>query len=279
MGVGIGGDQIRDGGLDEVDLADAVKNKLIPDPSSIPDGYVLTRDENSTGKRKWAAAGGGSADIWRLSPADKPPDSANAKDDEFTGSSLDAKWSWINQGNSTATIQGKKLKLVPEYNASLNSRSIVQSAPSGEFTVACKFGLTCPVINYAILGLVFVSSGGKQIIWGPQVTTGGTVLKVLKLNSATQYNTQSQFNTLRTPWNDGSIPDLYLKAAVSRTNSLITFYISVNGYDWVQVATEAFSAHLGDVDKIGLSALHETTSSSEVVCRFEWFRVDWTPDY
>jgi hypothetical protein len=59
MGVGIGGDQIKDGGLEEADLNDAVKNKLIPSPEGVTDGWVLTKDEASPGKRRWAAGGAG----------------------------------------------------------------------------------------------------------------------------------------------------------------------------------------------------------------------------
>ncbi len=61
MGLGIGGDQIKDGGLEEVDLSDTLQELLIPDPTGVADGSVLTKDEASPGKRKWAAGGAGGA--------------------------------------------------------------------------------------------------------------------------------------------------------------------------------------------------------------------------
>lgn len=279
MGVGIGGDQIRDGGLEEVDLSDTLKNKLIPDPTGITDGYVLTKDEASTGKRKWAAPGGGSADIWRLSPADKPPDSPNSKDDEFTSSETlpgggSAKWAWSNQGSSTASIQGKRLLVVPQYTSGFNMRVLSQAAPSGAFTITTKHRLASSAHYYKRSGLIILNSSDKGCGFGPFVNPT-THIYWFRINAPNSWNSDGTYGY----WYQfhGEFPFAYYRISYDGSDTL-TYSFSMDGYNWHVVGTQSVSGFIGTVDKIGICVADENQAAT-VAAIFEWFRVDWTPDY
>ena len=66
MAVVLDGQQVRDQSIEEVDLASGVTDKLLPDPTNVTDGWVLTKDEASPGKRKYAAPGAASSPLLKI---------------------------------------------------------------------------------------------------------------------------------------------------------------------------------------------------------------------
>jgi len=229
--------------------------------------------------------GGGSGDdFYILSPWDKPPASPHACNDEFSGASLDPKWSWINQGTSTAAIVRKRLRLTPQYNAADSNRILYQPSPAGDFTVSCKCRLTSPKINFVQAGLCLVSAGGQIIVWGHSGAAAGCSLNILRWTSATAFWDQTTFLT-----NDNvdhpvftttnQTRELMLRFVVNRTLGNIYAEVSEDGEYWYQPWSQALAAFLGNVDKIGVVSNHIVTPSSDVRGDFKWFRVNWTPDF
>jgi hypothetical protein len=74
-------------------------------------------------------------------PALVPESSPEAEDDEFSAGSLDAKWTWDNQGTSTATFRKSRLILTSQAsgNPANNSKRILyQAAPSGSWAIRTR---------------------------------------------------------------------------------------------------------------------------------------------
>lgn len=86
-----------------------------------------------------------SGSLWpqlNLSP-DRPPASPNAKDDEFDAVSLDAKWTWVNQGSATASLSKSWLAIALPPTGATSTHSmtgIFQALPAGTPTITAKIG-------------------------------------------------------------------------------------------------------------------------------------------
>lgn len=119
-------------------------------------------------------------------PPDRPPATADATDDEFTGTTLDAKWTFDNQGSPgvtmTATVGDSFLRL--NHTADTGICSIMQVAPAGDWTYRAKlhfdydmtvggkqsfgFTITCNTAGARLLRfeLVMDSTAGEYKIRG-----------------------------------------------------------------------------------------------------------------
>jgi hypothetical protein len=113
-------------------------------------GLVLTADSSQATGLAWAAAGGGGGGggdtPMPIVAFDKPPTTPHAKDDEFSGAVLDAKWTDPATSSRTnlLTFNGDGwLVLEPSETGtgSVSTRggyAIRQPAPSGSFTISAK---------------------------------------------------------------------------------------------------------------------------------------------
>jgi hypothetical protein len=110
------------------------------DLTGLTDGQTLVYD---TATSKWVpgTAAGGSGDTFTYFDADKPPTSPSAVDDEFDGTSLDAKWTPVQLSADTTydvnTSAGSAL-YVTIPTAAVKLQSFVQALPAGDFTVVSR---------------------------------------------------------------------------------------------------------------------------------------------
>jgi hypothetical protein len=138
------------------------------------------------------ASSGGVEPFLTLHP-DIPPSSANALDDEFTGSGLNtSKWSWMNQGSglqqASANQGNSHLNMVAPIGAGYsNHRILYQAVPSGAFKVRCKVALIVDRQNGNAQAGLYVSDGTNIIFVCIMQGTGGTT-QTLSVTGLTDVN-------------------------------------------------------------------------------------------
>jgi hypothetical protein len=107
-------------------------------------------------------------------PFDVPPTSPSAYDDEFDGSSLDAKWTnpAITTRTNTISLSNSFLYLEPSEGGTgstgKRANAIRQNSPAGSFTITAKFADNAPSNDDGRLGFFTGrTASSKGIIWGP----------------------------------------------------------------------------------------------------------------
>lgn len=193
-----------------------------------------------------------------------PPVSANAKDDEFNGTSLDAKWTWINQGTATASVGGGSLSLAFPATTTTNLRMIYQAASSTPWTLTARISTHTLFANVVSDGIgVSDSTTGKIIIFGIRYNNG-MKLVITKYNSTTT-GVSSPYDAS----NNTSIPQqLYLRIADDSTN--LKFSYSIDGLNFTQLYSEGRTVFLTP-DRIFIGG--ENTLNQPVLLGCDWFRV------
>ena len=237
-------------------------NTLTGDLTLSP-GSNVTLTQNDELKTITIAASGGGGSSYQ-NPIDEPPATPNAKDDEFDDTSLDAKWSWVNQGTATWSEQNGfgKISLLSGYN---HSRFIVQNVPTGDFTVTGKFDLMAPTNSSFNFGLVlYNSSSAKHVIAGVCARTTYNGMHVLKMSNTTTFYTDAFLRS----WHDTLV---YIRVRVVGT----TYYVdrSVDGDTWTNIFSETVATFMSSITHIGIGYFRNNTEGGSYYGKCHWFRV------
>lgn len=182
----------------------------------------------------WATLGSGGGGAATL-PLDVAPASAHAKDDEFAGSSLDAKWTnpATSTRTTTTTVANGWVTIEPSEagSASISSKGgvgIRQPAPTGSFTVSAKIADGVGREGYgdgdtrAGIFTGRLSATVKGLIFGRLWNGGGSNLIVATWFSV--YSHTADWNTF-----DG-------------TQTLLDLASTVTGIVWVRLVYDASAA-------------------------------------
>lgn len=185
------------------------------------------------------------------------PDPIN---DEFDGSSLDSKWSWMDQGTASASVSNGML--VAFLNESTNRiRGIYQNTPSGNWTIRAK--LYQPSMQYDNFGpwTLFAGQSTTQEIrgvgyWGDDANVVYSLRWTTPSSSAVAWN----LSVARYQ------PDLvYSELEWDGTNLIAR--ASWDGVVWRQLASTALG-YTPAIVGIGLG----NNSGRSVTYTAEWFR-------
>lgn len=206
---------------------------------------------------------------WVTSDADTPPASPNGMDDEFSGSVLDAKWSWLNQGTSTGVVGNNQLTITHTApNNSDNFSGLHQPCPSGNWAFRMKHVYSGTYANFwASCLYVHDSANGRIVAWGPGITGVGSTSLVFYMTNTTTYNTS--------PANDGRIQGVlmiqphYLEIEYNGTS--LIFRNSWDGINWMTAASISATAWITNRSNIGLGHYVSTTTTTAVQ-GISWFR-------
>ena len=198
------------------------------------------------------ATGGSSGYIPDPRNIDNPPASPNALDDEFNGTSLDSKWTWVNQGATTIALSNSRAVF---YGTSdLYNSFIIQPISGSAWEVAAQLTINGGSQYASIPMYLYNSSNGYFYNWG---ANGGFY----------QANRWSP-DYSRTDVNVGApnSPSVYLKMALA--SGVLSFFWSVDGVQYVPQGTVALTTWIGTVTHVGIGAYR----SGIVYGSCNWFR-------
>lgn len=232
-----------------------------------------------------SGGGGGTTnnyyEIGNITP-DTHPASPTARDDEFEGTSLAGKWTWLNQQTASVSFAGGLCEFAACNNVGINISAITQAIPTpgSPWAFVCKVAdMIAP--NGPSCGLVLVGNTGKILLFGLGDTSSGVQLVIQRFNSASSFNgtqyTNSAFSHF--PPNGsifGTLTPLYLEISYDGTN--INCNVSVTGAigTFVNIYSETLAAWIGTAASIGIGGDGNSTVQSYYY--YDWFR-DYTNGY
>lgn len=229
-------------------------------------GQFLVKKTDDDFDTEWV--GGGQISRY---PIDLPTAASNQYDDEFNGSSLDAKWTKYGESsNHTITLIGGRLVLEGAVGASQRRLAVMQPVPSGPFTVRTSFAIESLSWNYFGIGLI--AKRGTKSIWAGVMAHSNLGMYtgyVQRLDGETFSSEQDLCN-----W---QAQGGYLELVYDETN--LVFAISTTGTKFRKMYTEAISNFLGgSPEEIGIIAhcVDETGAGWGGLASFDWFRVKYT---
>ena len=212
-----------------------------------------------------SATGGGGGSSYE-NPIDEPPAVPNAMDDEFSDTALDAKWTWVNQGAATWSEQDGFGKLIVPSVVGDNMRVLVQTKPTGDFTIITKVArFHVPWNNFFSAGLVMRDSAtGRLVMWGLCKRSTYEGIHYFKFNSPTSFNSEpllrsfSEFKYLRCRF----------------VGSTVYADMSYDGTNWVQHVSETITSFLTGFNQVGIGVFRNNNDgNSSYFGLFDWFRV------
>lgn len=211
-------------------------------------------------------------------PGMKPPHTAHALDNEFDNpNGTDATtlgFSWVNQGASTAVVDGGALTVTaPSGGNAYNNRVLVKTAPSTPYTVTTRLSPNASFLDFNSMGLALrESTSGRMLIWMFEVAGNANTAWNLVAQRATNATTFSA-NQLAFAWRQ---PRAYLRVADDGTDLLLS--ASLDGRDFVQFYSEARTTFVNTPNQIGLT-VNRSPIAGVNTDSFDFFRVDWSFDF
>ena len=210
-----------------------------------------------------------------MKATDSPPDTANAMDDEFDGSSLDSKWTWANQGaHADITVDGVGYaRMILDSEAAVDVHSLLQSAPSSPWTIRAKvqtdYKNTVGGGAVQSFGLVAHTDNGggfpnRFTTFTSRVSSTAAQLHIGRWDNVT---------TMPFAISSTDLPvgrPIYLEIDFDGTT--IVYSYSLSGFDegFVVLGTEGINDWLFSVDDVGLCIFENNSEEMCGVC--DWFR-------
>jgi hypothetical protein len=216
--------------------------------------------------------GGGGAFLYAI---DEPPGSPDTMDDEFSGSSLDGKWTvWNQQTGQSIAVSGGRVFFTTPYTIQKRAYGIYQTAPSGNWKFRCKG--TFESLTYQYLGLYIfarrTTGSDKTLAFGHLANNAddnpsGWLWRL----SGSDPSLSSESNR----FNDQSRGEFYLEMEYDGTN--LTWRASKSGIVWTRCCQEAVASFLGGAPQLVGIAIHAYSNSTSDpdwggVASFDWFR-------
>lgn len=214
------------------------RGNIDPDQIQHPDdtGKFLRGDAT------WAAPAGSTSSFWGVSSFSTPPST----------------WTWVNQGGASMVVNtGGSVYLTGPAGAGASLRQLVQTAPATPYTITICF-LAQLVGSISNAGLEFrESSSGKiitiEVAANSNAPSGNSILVTRWTNSTTF--SANQFNAFALPGDP-----IWFRIHADGTN--ITFSVSVDGQNWLQVYSEAKNAFFTTApDQVGIFVDIETNTN------------------
>lgn len=238
-----------------------------------------------------AITGGGVPLTFLYGTPDQPNPTPQTADDEFTGATLNARWSWLNQTGGSTTASASfdgytNLTLSTPADSSANLKALIQpisNLASGATTWSVTAKITGAVQYYAsysagshaftqisgnvgYIGLTLYESGtGKLVNWVILAGTSVAYTVYASVSSATSIS-----NQITIPFQPLYGPANYLRISTDNTNYY--FWFSYNGRAFYYGGSVALTAHFtSKADHIGLM-VDAQTSACPVGLMCDWFR-------
>lgn len=206
------------------------------------------------------SGGGSSGGTIYANYLDTPPTTPHAKDDEFTDTTLNGKWAWLNQGGASYSLTSVPgYLLLSKPSEAINVRALVQDRPSGDFTVMAKVAYQASVDEtYGGIILINSTTGNHYTIGVRNYLMGQTGYTDFTGGGAHDYATY------------GAIANfVWVKVVVTGTS--MSIYYSSNGLFFPLTAQKTVAVPTS-FDKIGIGAQIGVANRAISICA-DWFRV------
>jgi len=201
---------------------------------------------------------------------DTPPVSPSAYDDEFEGSSLDAKWTWSltpNASGESITVGNGSLAVITANDGGsdnlANAHMLYQSVPAGSWTITCKmygvgradfnrFGLfacenSSNPSNHVQLCMGY--NGGNRVRWDRKISGSWT------------------FDQQNITYNNHLA---YLRIVYTTGTTTFNFYVSPDGIAWLDFSSYAASGWTPA--RFGIIFFPDTSTTGTYYTSVQWFR-------
>ena len=225
---------------------------------------VVAVKADGSGLEFMTTNGGSSGPVYE-NPIDMPPAVPHLMDDEFNDTVMDSKWSWINQGTSAWTENGR-YGAMDILSGGDHTRLLVQQVPTGDFTASAKLTVLGPKANYFNFGLcLYNSANSRRIVFGKCCRSGYSGIQAIKLTSNTAFYSDAYLN--------GGWDSIFIYVRIRKVGTSYSLDMSAEGDFWWQVYTETISNFLSAISHVGVGYHRNNTSGVTYQGRCEWFRV------
>ncbi len=199
-----------------------------------------------------------------------------SQSDEFDGSALDPKWDVLRQAGAGPQVAGGSLGLEIRQgdfiaNDPLAENTLLQDAPSGEWTVTTRLDTSQIDANGEQAGLV---------IWKSENPNTFSKIVAIQANSGSHQfehivtqdgGVDPPIPQSITPAPGGQLPDQVLLRARYDGTNVIGEFSADNGQSWTLIGQEGHAAPLEAPLRVGLVAFRGGNGGG--TASFDWFRV------
>ena len=228
-------------------------------------GALLLLAAMARGQTPVTGAGGGGAAV---TGPDTPPAVADPMDDEFSGTTVDPKWAWVNQSGSAATVSDGSLVLASTTTGNQWSL-LLQSAPAGTWTIQAKVALQGRRDDFHTFGLcVMDSASGHRIAFGVFANNTNGQAGGIEL---WKYNSISEFASAVYADHSG-MPSGFIYFRIAKDATNLTYSYSYDGMIFTTVAAEAMATFVAAPDKIGFGIWSTAAGGQSFNGVASWFR-------
>lgn len=165
---------------------------------------------------------------------------------------VSASFTWNNQGGASVTDGGGAM--IMTAGATGNIRSLEQAAPATTFNAYIRIANPLIPAQNNTIGFVLRNSTNSRLLLFGVYQDSAVALPQILMQRWTN-NTTFSATPLNSVSTIASLPVKWLRVTVSSTT--VTFYYSLDGWDWTLLGTETISTFLtasggGSLDKVGV---------------------------
>lgn len=198
-------------------------------------------------------------------------------DDEFNGTYIHQKWSWLNQGSATAVIYNSSMIIHPPVGSGDNMRIQLQSSPriTAACTITAKLALSSTTNTFNQGGIFFRNSGSARLL-KLCITGAGSGQYQLQLQRMTSPTVAS--GAAVTAFN-GIPPNVYLRLVYDGSGLQGWWSTATDGFSFHPTAVDPLASFLVAIDSFGVFG-DSNSASTSVYASFDHFRYldyAWAP--
>lgn len=207
-------------------------------------------------------------------PLDTAPGSPHAKDDEFSGNSLDAKWTSPMTSDSSAAISNtfsNGVLFMNNTQSNTRGTGIRQNAPTGDFTISAKVS---ELVNSGDVraGIWVARTANNNInMIGMDVNQNLIANAISADGGYSQTAAWGGFSGINTSTSPTSWMPVWLRIRWVSGSSTLFFDYSGNGLGWTNLTSRTSQSQ---PDRIGIMTWSNSTNEqANHTLAVDWFRV------
>jgi len=166
-------------------------------------------------------------------------------------------FTWVNQGSATATDRDGRIVLLTPNGSGQDVHALVQSSPSAPYSIVCAFSLVGQREASMQFGLTFRESSTSKLFAITRDCTDN--IRIEKHTNSTSLSS----SVSSAAWQFGNSVTWF---KIEDNNTNLIFYVSPNGQDWIQIASEARTTFMtGGPNQVGFYGNPYTANSNDML--------------